>query len=121
MVPARAAAADSQHDHRGDAHRAQPAGRAQDAYRRRAWQRRHAPGNLGNPAAWKYLLRRPRGRGRVPLHARSVRRGGCRLTGATDMSEELLDAEDVARGREVRRKVLGASHVDSSYQVDELS
>ena len=37
------------------------------------------------------------------------------------MSEELLDAEDVARGREVRRKVLGASHVDSSYQVDELS
>jgi len=37
------------------------------------------------------------------------------------MSEEFLEAEVAARGREVRRQVLGASHVESSYEVDELS
>jgi len=35
--------------------------------------------------------------------------------------ESLLDPEDLARGQQTRREVLGLSHVESSYAVDELS
>jgi len=35
--------------------------------------------------------------------------------------EPLLDPEDLARGQQTRREVLGLSHVESSYAVDELS
>ena len=35
--------------------------------------------------------------------------------------EPLLDPDDLARGQETRREVLGLSHVESSYAVDELS
>jgi 4-carboxymuconolactone decarboxylase len=37
------------------------------------------------------------------------------------MTEPLLDAETLARGQQVRREVLGESHVSGSYAVDELS
>ena len=35
--------------------------------------------------------------------------------------EPLLDPEELARGQKTRREVLGLSHVESSYAVDELS
>ena len=35
--------------------------------------------------------------------------------------EPLLDPDDLARGQKTRREVLGLSHVESSYAVDELS
>lgn len=35
--------------------------------------------------------------------------------------ESLLDADVIASGQQVRREVLGASHVRSSYEVDSLS
>ena len=37
------------------------------------------------------------------------------------MDNDLLSAEERARGQATRRRVLGASHVDASYAVDELS
>ena len=37
------------------------------------------------------------------------------------MNDELLDPAEIARGREVRRQVLGESHVEQSYAVDALS
>jgi 4-carboxymuconolactone decarboxylase len=37
------------------------------------------------------------------------------------MNEEILEPEVIARGREIRRQVLGAGRVESSYAVDELS
>ena len=37
------------------------------------------------------------------------------------MSDSLLDADVIARGQQVRREVLGTSHVRSSYEVDALS
>jgi 4-carboxymuconolactone decarboxylase len=37
------------------------------------------------------------------------------------MNEPLLDAEVLERGREVRREVLGETHVAGSYAVDEYS
>jgi 4-carboxymuconolactone decarboxylase len=37
------------------------------------------------------------------------------------MNNEILEPEVIARGREVRREVLGDTHVDQSYAVDELS
>ena len=36
------------------------------------------------------------------------------------MSEEMLEPDVLARGREIRRQVLGDTHVDNSYAVDEL-
>ncbi len=37
------------------------------------------------------------------------------------MNESLLDPETRARGQQVRREVLGPSHVQASYDVDALS
>ncbi len=37
------------------------------------------------------------------------------------MSESLLEPDELARGRQVRREVLGPSHVQASYDVDALS
>lgn len=37
------------------------------------------------------------------------------------MNESLLDPETRARGQQVRREVLGPSHVSASYDVDALS
>lgn len=37
------------------------------------------------------------------------------------MDDSILEPEIVARGKEVRREVLGDSYVDQSYAVDELS
>jgi 4-carboxymuconolactone decarboxylase len=37
------------------------------------------------------------------------------------MNESLLDPEELARGRAVRREVLGATYFDASYAVDNLS
>ena len=37
------------------------------------------------------------------------------------MDNPLLEPQDLARGRAVRRHVLGDQHVDSSHAVDELS
>jgi len=41
--------------------------------------------------------------------------------GERTMAEELLDAETIARGKAIRRRVLGDRHVEGSYAVDELS
>jgi len=37
------------------------------------------------------------------------------------MNESLLNPEELARGRAVRREVLGATYFDASYAVDHLS
>ena len=37
------------------------------------------------------------------------------------MDDSILEPEVVARGKEVRRQVLGDAHVDQSYAVDDLS
>src|SRR6187402_1172851 len=37
------------------------------------------------------------------------------------MDDSILGPEDLARGKEVRRQVLGDSHVDQSYAVDAYS
>src|SRR6185436_11574742 len=37
------------------------------------------------------------------------------------MDEPLLNPDELARGKQVRREVLGASYVEASYKVDHLS